>query len=285
VEKREFYTEDNYFKKHIENIGKNFIIGYNAALLENDTKKVFKTISENTQAKYSGFCYEGAAMAFVINDFFNPFKSSFNNFLEVCNKHEYMLYIGAGWAVCKLPFKRLLISKLNNGILHKLVFDGIGFYHGYFDWKNTVSNKKIPNYIKESERDFYYQGLGRSFWFIFGGNAKKISEAINQFSSDIKPNLWSGIGLSSTYAGGRQDSILDLKKLSKNYFPNLAQGCTFAAKARRRADNITMHNRYACNLYCEMSVEDCAKLTDECLNNLDKHDYESWRKEVINFFK
>lgn len=280
VENRKFYTEDEYFKKHIENIGKKFIIGYNTALIEKDLKKISKSLND-VEKSFSGFSFEGAAMALVICDFFNPWKNNFNEFLKLEKNHEYMMYVGAGWAVARLPFKRLIISKLNKKeTLHKLVFDGIGFHQGYFNWQKFILNKDVPKYLNKNELKSYYQGLGRSFWFVFGGNAKKIEECIETFEESVKGDLWSGIGLASTYAGGRQDSIKELKKLSNIYFPDLAQGCTFAAKARKKAENITVHNKYSCEMYCGMTIEEASKITDDCLDS----DYEVWRQKIRKIF-
>jgi enediyne biosynthesis protein E3 len=254
--------------------------------LENDPKQVCKEIELSVDEKLQGFSFEGASMAFVILDFLNPWKNFFNKFLKEGNKHEYMLYVGAGWAVARLPLKRFVISKLNKeNILHSLVFDGIGFHQGYFYWKDSIFKKQMPKYLKKEDHNSYFQGLGRSMWFVFGGNSKKILEAINIFDENFKGDLWSGIGLASTYAGGRQDSIKDLKKLSGKYFPDLCQGSSFAAKARHRAGNITLHNRYVCSIYSEMSIEDLAKITDDTLLSLDEpKKYSLWRKKIREKF-
>lgn len=283
VDVRGFFTEDRYFKKHIEDIGKKFIIGYNTGLAYGPQKTAEK-IRLDVEDKLQGFSFEGASMSFVIKDFLFPWKKNFEEFLKEGNKHEYMLYVGAGWAVARLPFKRFLISKLNKNILHSLVFDGIGFHQGYFFWKESILQKKIPKYLKKYEYGPYHQGLGRSFWFVFGGNSKKISETINTFEEAFKGDLWSGIGLSSTYAGGRQDCIKDLKSYAGKYLPDLCQGSAFAAKARHRAENITLHNRYVCGVYHGMSVEQAAELTDNVLLKLEKPDYSLWRASIRKNF-
>jgi len=241
-------------------------------------------IEYNIDNKSLGFAFEGAAMALVISDFLKPLSNKFKEFLNVANKHEYMLYVGAGWAVAKLPFKRLVLSRLKKDILHALVYDGIGFYEGYFNWQDSIEKQKIPNYLKTNEYCFYDQGLGRSLWFVFGGNANKIKECIGKFPKHRRSDLWSGIGLAATYAGGREDSLVNLKKFSEEYYPNLAQGCTFASKARCRAENITVHNRYACKIFCDMTVEQAAKITDDCLSNLDNQNYEDWRLGIKKIF-
>jgi hypothetical protein len=223
-------------------------------------------------------------MSFVIKDFLFPWKRNFDEFLRIGNNHEYMLYVGAGWAVARLPFKRYLISRLNKNILHSLVFDGLGFHQGYFFWRNSILKKQMPRYLKKSEHKPYFQGLGRSLWFVLGGNSKKIVETINTFEEEFRGDLWSGIGLSSTYAGGRQDSIKELKSYSGFYLPDLCQGSAFAAKARHRAGNITLHNRYACSVYHGMSVEQAAELTDNVLSVLERPDYDLWRNHIRKAF-
>ena len=117
-----------------------------------------------------------------------------------------------------------------------------------------------------------------------GGNADKINDTINSFPQQRRGDLWSGIGLAGTYAGGREDTLISLKELSSGYYPDLAQGCTFASKARLRADNITVQNKYACKIFCDMTVEQAAKITDDCLNALDNQNYEDWRLSVKKIF-
>jgi hypothetical protein len=284
VDEREFFTEDDFFKRYTEDVGKSFIFGYNTAL-EHDPENTSIKINSNIENKMTGFSFEGAGMAFVVIDFLFPWKNSFQKLLKEENKHEYMLYVGAGWAVARLPFKRLILSKLKpKNILYSLVLDGIGFHQGYFHWKKSIFKKEIPRFLKEKEYKSYYQGLGRSFWFVFGGNSKKISDTVNFFDKEFRGDLWSGIGLSSTYAGGRQDSIKELKEESKEYYPDLCQGSVFAAKARYRANNITLHNKYACSVYHGMSIEESSVLTDVELSNLNEPNYDKWRSSIRKNF-
>lgn len=284
TQKRGFEVDDVYFKKHIEGIGRAFVTGYNTSLIDNNPKITNESLNQNIENKLLGFAFEGAAMGLVINDFFNPLNRGFENFLSVAHKHEYMLYVGAGWAVVRLPFKRMLINKLKRNILHSLVYDGIGFHEGYFNWRRSIVDKKIPKYLKKNEYKFYYQGLGRSLWFVLGGNAKKINQTINSFDCDKKEDLWSGVGLAATYAGGREDTLFPLKELSKDYYPCLAQGSTFASKARLRADNVTVQNKYACKIFCDMTIEEAAKITDDCLNEMDLPDYSLWQSKIKKVF-
>src|SRR5438477_154297 len=82
------------------------------------------------------------------------------------------------------------------------------------------------------------QGLGRSFWFVNGGNPELIVGVIKAFPAARQPDLWSGIGLAATYAGIiTEDALVLLREQAGEHWPCLAQGAAFAAKARHRAGN------------------------------------------------
>lgn len=286
VTKRHFDTFNTQFSNHIENIGSTFLDGYHYQLKTNNIDNLIEEIVINTNNKMLGFSFEGAAMSATILDFINPFSSRtiklFNNF--VSNKYEYLLYVGIGWAIARLPFKKKLLSRYRV-FLYPLIIDGIGFHQGYFHTRLTASMQYIPSYIKKSEYAAFDQGVGRSLWFSHGGNSTHIVDTINKFNPARQSNLWIGIGLASTYAGGNNTSISELCLLSKKYRSNLALGSAFASKARHRAGNVTKESEYACSIYCNSSSEEVSDLTDFYLSKSQDTDYYNWQNKLIQYFK
>lgn len=286
VAKRNFDTFDPKFSSHIEYIGSTFLDGYHYQLYTNNIDTLIEKIVFNTDNRMLGFCFEGAAMCARILDFVNPFSSRsiklFNNFIS--NKHEYLLYVGIGWAVARLPFKKKLLSKYKI-FLYPLIIDGIGFHQGYFHTRTTTFMQYIPTYINKSDYAAFDQGVGRSLWFSHGGNSIHIANTINKFHWSRQANLWTGIGLASTYAGGNSKAISELCYLSKHYRSNLSLGSSFAAKARHRAGNITKDCEYACSIYCNSSPEEAADLTDFYLSKSQDTNYYNWQNKLIQYFK
>ncbi len=169
------------------------------------------------------------------------------------------------------------------------MFDGWGFYEGFFHWPKYITGQPAPKKLSGYERRVFDQGLGRSFWFVNGGNIELISQTISNFSADRQPDLWSGIGLAATYAGIVSETALgELREKAGRFQPQLAQGAAFAAKARQRAGNLTDYTNLATKILCGLTAADAARLTDEALEELpinsDEPAYEIWRRRIHDRF-
>ncbi len=133
------------------------------------------------------------------------------------------------------------------------------------------------------------QGLGRSFWFVEGGDAARVRQTIAEFPENRQVDLWSGIGLACVYAGEVNETALNLLRDASGVFqPQLAQGAAFAAKARCRAGNPTAYTERACRVLCGLSATDAAAITDAALENLPASEaepaFEVWRRRIQEKF-
>jgi enediyne biosynthesis protein E3 len=129
------------------------------------------------------------------------------------------------------------------------------------------------------------QGLGRSLWFVDGADIDRVAATIARFASYRRADLWSGVGLAASYAGGVEASSMSaLRQSAGGYWPDLALGAAFAAKARQRAGIIVKHTEVACQILCGMSSDIAARITDEALNSVagdgEEPAYEIWRTLV-----
>ena len=133
------------------------------------------------------------------------------------------------------------------------------------------------------------QGLGRSIWFVEGGDMNRIITTVKSFELSRRADLWSGIGLAAAYAGGVDRAEIEgLKIAAESDSPKLAQGAAFAAKARQRAGNPTAHTNMACEQICGLSADQAAEITDKTLIDLSEQNnlpaYECWRQRIQNCF-
>jgi len=133
------------------------------------------------------------------------------------------------------------------------------------------------------------QGLGRSLWFVDGGDVARVRQTIAEFPEHRQADLWSGIGLASVYAGAVNETALNrLRGASGAFGPQLAQGAAFAAKARCRAGNPTAYTERACRALCGLSAVDAATVTDAALENLAASEiepaFEVWRRRIQERF-
>jgi len=102
--KRGFQAVSPEVQLRLERIGKTFVDGYHAALLDDKPDSLSKQIDSTTPNELQGFAYEGAAMALTLLDFLSPWnRNRFKRFVEGAGSHHiYMVHVGAGWAWARL---------------------------------------------------------------------------------------------------------------------------------------------------------------------------------------
>jgi len=175
-------------------------------------------------------------------------------------------------------------------LLGWLAFDGWGFHEGFFHWpKYIAAQPRKPAGVQGYAERVFDQGLGRSFWFVNGGNAEMIIRTIEAFPAERKSDLWSGLGLAATYAGfASQNTLNTLLEGAGVYRASLGQGAAFASKARQRAGNLTDYTDLAARTLCGIPALAAACLCDTTLENLapsgDMPAYEAWRRRIQGHF-
>ena len=297
--RRKFRGGDIEVQQHLEQIGRIFLQGYQAAItfgtaqgaIANDNPETLISHLSAVEAEWRGFAYEGAAMGLALLDNLTPWK---RNRVEVFlagagAEHSYMVHMGVGWVLARLhrPIEEF-IARLDP-LLGWLAIDGYGFYEGYFHWKKYVKNQVTPRGLSGYALRAFDQGLGRSLWFVDSADVTCLPFTLYRFDPVRRADLWSGIGLACAYAGGVNRAALEsLRIASSEYWPQLAQGVLLAAKARARAGNPAAHTELACQVLCGMSSEAAAQITDMALKNLQADGalpaYEVWRQRIQSQF-
>jgi hypothetical protein len=214
--------------------------------------------------------------------------------------HVYMVYVGMGWAMARLPRFRWSTINAPDPLLRWLMLDGYGFHQAYF---------RTGRYVREQFRDpasprwagpyasrAIDQGIGRALWFVGGTDPGLVATMIENFPESRRSDLYSGAGLAATYAGGTdQQELRTLWLRAGQYRPYLAQGCAFGAEARVRAGLAAPHVELATQVFCGMTPEQAAdvcaeKLPDEALFDRPEERegtqpaYEVWRRHVAHAF-
>ncbi len=275
---------------HLERIGHTFLVGYHIALEEDKLHSLALRLN-TIEAEFQGFAFEGAAMALALLDRITPWQK--NRLIAFLNgpgvRHIYMIFVGAGWALARVPLNIGWHLTRLDPLLGWLAIDGFGFHEGYFHWPRYVIDRSLPKRLSGYALHAFDQGLGRSLWFVDGADIERIHMTISAFPRSRHADLWSGIGLACAYAGGVDDpSIGALCQAAQDYHPHLAQGAVFAAKARERAGNPAPHTERACQILCGMSAEKAALVADIAMANLPADSaepaYEVWRRRIRSHF-
>jgi hypothetical protein len=287
--RRGFRAASPSVRDRLEKVGQIFVQGYHAALDENEPAALSNYLNI-VEPEFRGFAFEGAAMGLALLDHLTPWnKNRLQSFLNGSGKnHAYMIHVGVGWALARLAWLRRNVEKpLANldPLLRWLVIDGYGFHEGYFHWRKYLKGEPHPHQLKGYASRAFDQGLGRSLWFVDGADVNQIPITIGGFPEGRRADLWSGVGLACAYAGGAERAEMEsLKSSARAYHSHLAQGAAFAAKARQRACNETAHTEMACQIFCGLTADEAAEVTDIALRDLAGGEeipaYEIWRQRI-----
>jgi hypothetical protein len=276
--------------RRLEHVGAVFLRGYHAALEENDLRALARRLSE-VEAEFRGFAFEGAAMGLALLDKLTPWRRDrWRAFVDgFAAPHVYMAHVGLGWAFARLRLRLAPHLSRLDPLLGWLAVDGYGFHEGYFKWRRYLGEREVPARLEGYALRVFDQGLGRSLWFVKGANVAEILKAVAAFEPARRADLWSGVGLACTYAGGAGRAAIEfLREAAGDCRPQLAQGAAFAAKTRQRAGNLTADTETACRIICRLTAAQAAEVTDLALENLSREAglpaYEIWRRRIQTYF-
>ncbi len=285
VATRGFQVDSSVVAQRLEAIGATFALGYNCATRCSRMDELITELQAVAPAE-RGFAFEGAAMGLALTDWMTPGRRWFAAFVAgPARPHEYMAWVGLGWALARLPLSPVRALSCHQSIHKWLALDGWGFHAGYFHWPRTITLQRRPRSLQGATAQVFDQGLGRSLWFVFGARPIKVVEAIAAFAPARRGDLWSGVGLASAYAGGADHlglgRLLDLA-MAAGHGGALGQGLVFAAQARERAGNPAAHTALACQQLLGLCAAEAAALA---LHHLplgadDINAYQRWRAAI-----
>lgn len=290
-ERRGFRVGDSARKDRLERAGAAFVLGYNAVLDDSRFGQLTPRL-EAVPADFRGFAYEGAAMGLALLDWLTPWnRQRIDAFLRgPGDPHAYMVHVGAGWVLARVPGRVENFLRRFDPLLRWLVMDGYGFHEAFFHGHRYLAGAPMPSRVQGYARRAFDQGFGRCLWFVEGAEPDRIAATIANLASGRHGDLWSGVGLAAVYAG--QIAVDDLESLRRRaglFGPALAQGASFAAKARQRAGNLTSYQDLACGVLCGMSAIEAARVSDQALENLPEDGlesgYEVWRRRIQDRFQ
>ncbi|GAA3203410.1 DUF1702 family protein [Nonomuraea helvata] len=246
------------------------------------------------ETELRGFAYEGATMAFTVLDAMGGGKRRRTRdlLLGPGRPHIFLAYIGIGFAMARLPrplWKKVL-PDLGGTPYHPtmswLAVDGYGFDLAYFHTRRWVGEQRVPDpYPWQGDAGYFTravdQGIGRALWFIHGARVPDVSAAVRGFAAHRQPDLWSGVGLAATFAGGcGNDALAGLREEAGEHRAELAQGSVFALKARHYSGSVPAHSDAAVEILTGLSTGRAAALADEAAADR----YETWRGRIRAHF-
>lgn len=266
-------------------VAHSLVEGYHATL-EDSRFEVLVPRLNAIEPELHGFAYEGAGMGLAALDCLAPWKQRLKAFIDGPGAaHIYPTYVGVGLALARLRRRpEKFLSRLDP-LLGWVVLDGYGFHEGFFSRRRYVDERAVPKHLSPYARRIFDQGLGRCIWFSSGGVVELVAATIAPFPKARQADLWSGVGLACAYAGGAdREAIETLLEVASPYKSELARGAAIAAKGRQQAGNMAPHTELACELFCGLSADEVAHITDVARENLPANSvepaYEIWRQRI-----
>jgi hypothetical protein len=293
-ERRGFPVRPTDATRRLEAIPQAVICGFEWGIDPREEWEVVRRL-ELVDAEMRGFAYEGAAMAFTILDAMAAGRGHrARDLLRGPGRpHTFLTYIGIGFAMARLPrpLWRNVVPDLTGTPYYPtmswLAVDGYGFDRAYFDTPRWVTKQKRPSTYPWKGFPEYFpravdQGIGRALWFIHGGQPQPVAAAVGCFADARRGDLWSGVGLAATFAGGCDAAgLATLRRAAGEYHPHLAQGAVFAAKARAFSGHEPTHTYVAIGALADLSMGAASALADDvAVDRFDTTDvpaYELWR--------
>jgi hypothetical protein len=154
--------------------------------------------------------------------------------------HAVQYHIGLGWAVAQLQLPLQQFIDESDSQYRYRIADGYGYYEGMFRRRKTIDNKELSDWEDVLTLENYYQGLGRSIWYVFNANCGKVAEVIAGFSLPLQPHLWRGIGIAVSYTGGCEPAgLLQLLSGAGSLSEELRKGAQLAIESRKLSGSIT----------------------------------------------
>ncbi|WP_409239991.1 DUF1702 family protein [Streptomyces sp. PA5.6] len=295
LRKRGFPERDPHAKACLEMAGGSFIEGFGVAAQSSTAVEATGTLARIDGVR-RGFAVEGAAMAMAIRDALPlGHRHHVADLLEAADEHIYMIHVGVGWSFARLPrpLRRAAARGLTDPTLTWLALDGYGFHQAFFHTDKYVKRQYIdpdpplpthhhPGYAPHA----IDQGIGRALWFVAGADPHRALRLIEAFAPQRHEDLFAGIGLAATYAGGASaDELEELAERAGRHRPALAQGSVFAAEARTRAHIAQPHTEAAVRAITGLGVTEAAAIATRSRPSGHTVDgqvsFEVWRRRIM----
>ncbi|MCX6465571.1 MAG: DUF1702 family protein [Pseudonocardiales bacterium] len=295
--RRGFHRKDAAAQENLETVGAMFLRGFAHAVEARCAEEAHERLAEVPDA-WRGFAYEGAGMGAAVLDGL-PFghRDHVAGLLEgPGERHVYLVYVGIGWAMARLPRFRWPSAQTLDPLLRGLVLDGYGFHQAYFHTRRHVHEQYRPaafpwpaDGTRAHAHHAIDQGIGRALWFVGGTDVEVVADLVDSFPVQRRADLWAGTGLAATYAGGvGAAELLRLRERAGRFAPHVAQAAAFAAEARVRAGIVLPHTGVATRVLCGDTPEAAARLTQDLRPEVPVNDdvpaYETWRRDIADRF-
>jgi Protein of unknown function (DUF1702) len=213
-----------------------------------------------------GFAIEGSAMGLVVLDqrerrepsrldeFFNGRWAPFS----------LLMYAGIGLGLAELGASVLAWAEEHHKLDAGFAIDGYAFHLALGAPDKYLAGSPPPPEFTGAAGRLFDHGLARSTWFTCGADPYAVATAIERFPADRRADIWSGIGLAATYAGGLDADGLAVLRSVSGHPAALAGGSALAGYGRVLAGNVVPGNEAANMALTGLSTTEVSDLVGSC---------------------
>lgn len=187
-------------------------------------------------------------------------------------QHPYEIHTGLGmsWGFLKVGLPQAMKSVNLHPLWSWFIVDGYGFQHGFFESQRYLcSQDAIASHgLDDYSSIVFYQGIGRSLWFVHAGNIEKIAEVINAAEPERISHLWTGVGVAAAHSGGVAEAQLKaLKEVSGPHHKHLAVGAAVAAHIRDVASTKSSTTEIGCAILSNCPAQAAAGIVGKAVES------------------
>lgn len=266
---RGFEVADAELCRKLEAMLGSFIAGYNKAVQIADQAGLVRRLHQDFDRHHVGFAFEGVGLWLALLDLLPiPGRSRLADFLKGAGRdHDYIVAVGAGFAIGRLPWGlRSMHRYLEtlDPLIAWCVPDGYGFHQGFFHHRRYIDAVECPpQVLGPLGGRLFDSGLGRAMWWVKCGQPEGIRAAIDRFPEARRAELWNGVGVAASYAGGAgAGALLHLRDLSGHFEADFLSGVPFAARLRQKAGNYSDATEMACRVLLGLGTEEVGNMAE-----------------------
>ena len=235
--RRRFRLRGGPARGRLEDAGRAFLEGFNEAVAGPGGDRLGEALA-GVPGELRGFAAEGAGMGCALLDLVTLSRGRRLRALldGPAADYPHLVHAGTGRAFAHLRLRPWHLLRAGDPLLRWLALDGYGFHQGFFHADRAVGAQTVESGFGGPRRAVRDQGLGRALWFHECADPEAVALRVAEFPAGRRADLWAGVGLAATYAGGCDPGDLAvLAVASGSHRAHLAQGSAFAAAAHVRS--------------------------------------------------
>lgn len=219
-----------------------------------------------------GFAVEGSAMGLTVLDHRTPATPSrVDRFLAgPWSRFSPLMHAGVGLGLADLGEPVLPWVTGRDDLDAGFAIDGYAFHLALAAPADHLGGQPAPADLTGAAARCFDHGLARAAWFASAADPAAVGDVVARFAPARRADVWKGVGLAATYAGGLDPAGLDLLRGAAG--PDaaaLAAGSAVAAYVRVMASNVVAGNVGAISALTGRSPEDAAALVRRCRDAAD----------------